>query len=135
MDENQEKIKTSNREVSRHIFAALSVVSIIGFVGIVINSFFEVDSTPFVEASLMIVVGAAFLIESKVSKLRQIERGLNSSNFTRLVTVILGAVAVFSGIFSFPGIRFESPAFVAVKGILAIIAIVIIFLQTWVIKK
>ncbi|RMD45570.1 hypothetical protein D6829_01865 [Candidatus Pacearchaeota archaeon] len=111
------------------------MVSIIGFAGIVIKSFFEVDSSNFVEASLMIVVGTAFLIESKISKLRQIEKGLNSSNFTRLVTVILGIVAIISGIFSFPGIRFESSAFIAVKGILAIIAIVIIFIQTWIIKK
>lgn len=129
-----EKRKTKKVYVSRSIFIALSIVSILGFLGIIGSSFFEFDSTDYIEALLMIIVGVALMIEAQVKELKSLARGFNSNNFTRLITVIIGVVAVISGIFSFPSIRFEGSAFLAVKGILALIAIVIIVIQTWVVE-
>jgi len=128
------KIHKRKVVVSKVFIFALSIVSILGFIGIISQGFFEFDLTFYVEAFLMFIIGAAMIAEAKVKKLLTLTKGFNSSNFTSLVTTIIGLVAVVSGILSFPPIRFENVVFFAVKGILSVIAIVIIIVQTWIIK-
>ncbi|MBU0906946.1 MAG: hypothetical protein KKE05_02190, partial [Nanoarchaeota archaeon] len=72
-------------------------------------------------------------LEANFEKIRSIKYGLNSGNFTHLTTAIIGAIAIVAGIFSLPPLRVEAPGFLAVKGIISIIAIIVIVIQTWVI--
>src|SRR3989344_1601754 len=129
-----EEHQTKRILVTKTFYTALAILSILGFVGTISEGFFAFDLKYFLEAILLLVVGVAILIEVKIKRLKSISHGLNSNNFSRLITTIIGLVALIAGIFSIPGIRFESPAFLATKGILALIAIVMIALQTWVIK-
>ncbi|MCH7850414.1 MAG: hypothetical protein IH845_02115 [Nanoarchaeota archaeon] len=130
-------IKNSNKKVkvSKVFVLALSIVSILGFVGIISESLFDFDLDYYVEALLMVIIGLALILEAKIKTLKTLTEGFNSINFPRLITIIIGAVSIIAGIFSIPQIRFDNPAFLAVKGILAIIAIVIIIIQTWIIKE
>jgi len=128
-EQHKKKIK-----VSRGFVTALSIVSILGFLGIIIESFFSFETGDYIEASLMIIIGLALIIEAKVKKLRTLAKGFNSSNFTHLVTAIIGGIAIVAGIFSIPYIRIETSAFQAIKGILSIIAIIVIAVQTWVVE-
>ena len=122
-------------KVSHKFISVLSIVSIVGFIGIVSQTLFDFDISFFVEALWLIVIGLGLIFEARLKTLKEVrERGLNSHNFTHLITLIIGAIAIISGIFSFPGIRVLAPAFVAVKGIVALIAIVIIAIQTWVVE-
>jgi hypothetical protein len=123
----RQKVKVSQRFVT-----ALSVVSILGFIGIVSETLFGVDLKFYVEALLMFVIGIGLVIEVKWSELKTVRNGLDRENFTDITTVVIGFVAIIAGIFSLPFFRFESPSFLAIKGIIAIIAIVIIVIQTWV---
>ena len=50
-----------------------------------------------------------------------------------LTTIIIGLIAIIAGIFSFPLIKIINPSFLAIKGIISIIAIAVIIIQTWII--
>jgi uncharacterized membrane protein HdeD (DUF308 family) len=126
--------KEEKARVSHKFVTALSIVSIIGFGGIVGQAFFDFDTTVYVESLLMFVVGIGLMIEARVKKLRSLSRGITSNNITHLTTVIIGFVALIAGIMSFPPINVVNPAFLAIKGIISIIAIVVIVIQTWLIR-
>ena len=119
--------------VSSKFISILSIVSILGFIGIVSITLFSFDMSNYIEALWMLIIGTGVIIESKIKKLKSLSEGLNSNNFTHLTTIIIGIIAIIAGIFSFPFIRIEVPAFLAIKGIVSIIAIIVIVLQTWVI--
>jgi hypothetical protein len=83
----------------------------------------------------MIVIGIGLIIESEIKKLKQLKRqGITPANFTHLTTAIIGVFAFLSGFLSFPGINLQNPSFLAVKGIVSIIAIIFIIIQTWIIE-
>ncbi len=119
--------------VSQKFVTALAVVSILGFLGVVSMSFFNFDLSEYVESFLMLIIGVGLIIEAKVKKLKSLSRGITSNNLTHLTTVIIGVIAIIAGIFSFPYFRIINPPFLAIKGIISIIAIAVIIIQTWVI--
>ena len=133
VEKKPEECRDKKVKVSQKFITALAIVSILGFVGIISQSFFGYDASYYIESLLMFIIGIGLIVESKVKKLKSLERGLTSSNITHLTTVIIGSIAILAGIFSFPQIRFTIPGFVAIKGIIAIIAILVIAIQTWVI--
>jgi uncharacterized membrane protein len=121
---------------ARTFLIILSIVSILGFFQIMIKSLFDYDLLLYVEAFWMMILGTGFLLEGRITELYKIKRqGLTSKNFTKMVTVIIGIVAVISGIFSLPQFRVSNPGFLAVKGILSLMAIIVIVTETWVLKK
>lgn len=129
------KKKKSSTKVSHKFITTLSIVSILGFVGIVSHSLFDYDISYAVESLWLMIIGIGLIFEARIKKLKNIQKtGLTSNNFTHLITVIIGTISILAGFFSFPGIRLTNPAFIAIKGIIAIIAIVIIAIQTWIIE-
>ena len=129
------KKKKGSTKVSHKFITVLSIVSILGFVGIISHSLFSYDLSYVVEALWLMIIGVGLIFEARIKKLKSISKsGLTPNNFTHLITVIIGAISILAGFFSFPGIRLINPAFVAIKGIIAIIAIVIIAIQTWIIE-
>ena len=133
--QNPQAIAKNRIKASHKFVSILAVVSILGFAAIVSSTLFDFDLNEYVDSLLMLIVGLGLVIEGQITRLRQIkEEGLTPTNFTHLVTVIIGVIAICAGIFSFPGIRFEHPTFLAVKGILSIIAIIFIIIQTWIIE-
>jgi len=120
-------------KVSQRFITALSIVSILGFLAIVSETLLDRDITFYIEALLMLVIGAGLIIEVKLERIKTITKGLSRENFTDITTIVIGFVAIIAGIFSFPNWRIETPSFLAIKGIISIIAIVIIFIQTWII--
>lgn len=116
--------------VSQHFVIALAIVSIIGFLGIISETIFDTDIGNYVEALWMFVIGAGLVIEARLKKIQSLAKGITSSNITHLTTIIIGLIAILAGVLSFPAIRVESPGFLAVKGILSIIAIAVILIQT-----
>ncbi len=119
--------------VSQKFVTALAIVSILGFLGIMSQSFFGFDSSKYIESFLMLIIGTGLIIEAKIKKLKSLSRGITSNNITHLTTVIIGLIAIVAGIFSFPMIRIINPCFLAIKGIISIIAIAVIIIQTWII--
>lgn len=112
----------------------LALVSILGFIGIISETIFYRDIREYVESLWILMLGAGLLIETKYRKLKSIRRGLNNENFPQVTNLMVGIVAVLAGIFSFPVFNIQNPSFEATKGILSIIAIIIIVIETWIIK-
>ena len=132
------KIKPPKRIKASHNFVvALALVSIVGFLGIVSATLFGFDLSFYVEALLMLVIGFGLVVEGQITKFGRIKHeGLNPKNFTHLITVVIGILAIIAGAFSLPFIRIETSGFLAVKGIIAIIAvIIIIIIQTWIVES
>ena len=123
-------------KVSQRFVTALAIVSILEFTGITSKTLFAYNLDAYLEALWMFIIGIGLSIEIQLKKLKLIpKQGLTRDNITNLITVIIGVVAIIAGIFSFPSIRIENPSFLAVKGIISIIAIVIIIIQTWIIDS
>ena len=134
--ENAKKRKIQEFKIFQRFVIILSVVSILGFSSVVSETLFNIIIDNYVEALWMLILGIGLILEIKLQKLRSIYRGgLTRDNFTYIITIIIGLFAIFAGIFSIPFIRINNPSFIAIKGILAIIAISIIVIQTWFIKK
>ena len=113
----------------------LALVSIVGFIGVISETLFSKDITLYVEAFWMIIVGIGFIVESQPKSLARIRiEGLTPANFTHLITAVFGVLALVAGFFSLPNVRIESTGFVAVKGIIALISIIVIIVQTWIIE-
>jgi len=125
--------KLSKSKVSKHFVTILAIVSIIGFLGIISKTLFLKNLDGIVDSLLMTLVGIGLILESSINKLFSLRRGLDSNNFTNLITITIGIIAFVVGILSMPFFGITNPSFSAMKGILSVIAIVIIVIQTWII--
>ena len=130
--------KKANKKssTSQNFVSALSVVSIIGFVSIVLESLFYVSISNYIETFWLIALGMGLVLETSVKEIKKIERrGLTPENLGKITMVIVGSMAIIAGILSLPQINVQNASFLAVKGIVGILAIIFIILQTWVIKR
>ena len=131
-----EEIKTSRLKASDKFVFILALISIIGFISIVSNSIFNYNMENYVKPLWFLIIGIGFLIEGQLTKLKNIrQEGLTPSNFTKLTTIIIGFIAILAGILSFPQLNLRTPRFMALEGMIALIAIIIIIIQTWIIKN
>jgi len=122
-------------KVSAKFITILSIVSIIGFIGIVTQNLFDLSLELYVESLWIFIIGLGFIFETNFKKIKTLKNGVTANNFAYLTTFVVGVVAILAGILSFPAIRVMSPGFMAIKGIISIIAILVIIIQTWVIDS
>lgn len=128
--------KTSRSRASRNFVIALSVVSIIGFLSIMIESLFYIDVSGYIDTLWLVVLGLGLILETTIKELKSVKRkGLTSDYLGKITMVIVGSIAIIAGILSLPQINVQNASFLAVKGIISILAIIFIILQTWVIKR
>jgi hypothetical protein len=120
-------------KTSRNFVIALSLVSIIGFLSIMIESLFYWDVSGYINTSWLIVLGLGLILETTIKELRMIKRkGLTSEYLGKITMIVVGSMAIIAGFLSLPQINIQNPSFLAVKGIISILAIIFIILQTWV---
>ena len=119
--------------MSRNFVVALSVVSILGFLSIVVESFFYWSFSNYLETLWLITLGTGLMLESNIKELRKIKKkGLPPENLGKLTMLIVGSISIIAGLLSLPQIRLQHPVFLAIKGIVGILAIIFIVIQTWV---
>ena len=132
--ENNPKKKNSTI-TSKNFVIVLALISILGFVGIISETIFYYDLKGIIESLWILILGTGLLIETKYQKLKSMRRGLTNENFPHMTNFVIGAVAVLAGILSFPIFKIDNPSFSAIRGILSLIAIIIIIIETWLIKR
>ncbi len=135
IDIPKEDLKTICKEfrVSKPFVIVLSIVSILGFVGIISKTLFFVNIDHYIESSWFLIMGIGFIIEGRPLRLfKKIEKELNQSTFSSMTTLIVGLLATIVGILTF--LQLNNSAFQAMQGLISIIAIVFIAVETWVIK-
>ncbi|MBS3086971.1 hypothetical protein J4226_00060 [Candidatus Pacearchaeota archaeon] len=113
----------------------LAILSILGFTGIISYTLFNKNIDAYTETLWLLVLGLGFIIESSPIQLfHSIRNNLGEKNFTSTTTLIIGVLAVIAAALSLPQINIQTQAFLAIKGIMSIIAVIFIIVQTWVIK-
>lgn len=129
----EQKIRKDTTNSSRYFIIALSVVSILGFLDIVMDSLFYFSFADYMNTLWLIVLGVGLILETTIEELKSIQkRGLTSDYLGKVTMIIVGGIAIIAGILSIPQIDIQNPSFLAVKGIVGILAITLIVLQTWV---
>ena len=129
----QKKLEKKKSDASRKFVIAMSLVSIIGFMSIMLESLFFVDINEYIETLWLVVLGLGLALETSMKELKKIKKkGLTSSMLGKITMIIVGSIAVIAGILSLPQIDIQNSSFLAVKGIISILAIIFIVLQTWV---
>ncbi len=123
------------KDVSRAFVNILAILSILGFISIITLTLFNININPYMETLWLSILGLGFIIESSPIQLfKTIRSQLGERNFTSTTTLIIGLLAVTAGILSLPQINIQTQAFLAIKGIISIIAIIFIIIQTWILK-
>ena len=128
-----DKKNGSKRRTSRNFVIALSVVSMIGFLSIVLESLFYFSINNYIDTLWLVVLGLGLIFETTMKELKSVKRrGLTSEYLGKITMVVVGGIAIIAGILSLPQINIQNASFLAIKGIIGILAIVFIILQTWV---
>jgi hypothetical protein len=122
-------------KVSKAFVTILAILSILGFISIISYTLFGKNIEGYVEALWLGILGFGFIVESNPPALiGRIRNKLGERNFTAMTTLIVGLLALIAGVLSLPQINIQNPVFLAVKGVMSIIAIVFIIIQTWILK-
>ncbi len=109
----------------------LAIVSIIGFLEITLNSFFNFSFQTYIEFLWLTIIGIGFIIISKPKKLTKSK----NEPVTDITALVIGSLAIIAGILSLPFLNIIHPTFFAIKGVISLIAIIFIVLETWFLKK
>lgn len=135
--ENNKNIPNKRKSnASRNFVIALSVVSIIGFLSIMTESLFNFNFEDYIESLWLLTLGLGLILETSISEIKRIKKnGLTSEMLGKITMVVVGAIAVIAAILSIPQINIQSPTFLAIKGIISILAIIFIIVQTWISKQ
>lgn len=121
---------------SRNFVIALSVVSIIGFLSIMTESLFGFNFTNYIESLWLMALGLGLILETSIKEFKRIKNsGLTSDMLGKITMFVVGSIAVIAAILSIPQINIQNPTFLAVKGIISILAIIFIIIQTWISKE
>jgi len=122
------------RKTTNTFLTALAIASIMGFLVIVLNSFFSIDFGEFIPSILMVIFGLAFLVEGQVrlwfNKFKT--GGYSSTEVTHIITGSVGITALVTGVIGF--FVEGNTTFTALQGIIAVIAILVIAIETWVVN-
>ncbi len=128
--------KKKKSRASRNFVIALSIVSIIGFLSIVTQSLFNFSFESYIESLWLIALGTGLILETSFKELKKVKKqGLTPDVLGKITMVVVGGLSIIAAILSIPQINIEHPTFLAVKGIVSILAIIFIIIQTWVSER
>ncbi len=131
----KKKVKKRSK-ASRNFIIALSIVSIIGFLNIITQSLFNFSFTNYIESLWLVTLGTALILETSMRELKRIKKqGLTPDMLGKVTMMVVGIMAVIAAILSLPQISIKSPTFLAIKGIVSILAVIFIIIQTWISEK
>ena len=134
-EKKEKKPNYQSTGISTSFVNILSIISILGFVGIISLSLFSKNIESYIVSFWLMIMGLGFIIESSPIQLYEgIKNRLTNRNLSSLTTFIVGVIAALAGLLSIPEIGIENQAFEAIKGVIAIIAIIFIIIQAWIIK-
>lgn len=130
------KVAQQKRKVSTRFAGVLAVISITGFLEIILTRFFGISINSYSAFLWLIIMGVGFILVSQPKSLyKTSQKKFDETSFSRLTTLVLGIIAIIAAVLSLPFININHPILSASMGIISIIAIIFIIVQTWVIKE
>ncbi len=108
----------------------LSIISILGFVAIMVQSALDVNIDGWVNSAMFILIGLSLFISGGYHLVfSYFKGGLTVTEVNRIVTVIVGISSIFVGLMTSPIFKVENPIINGVKLIISGIAVVVILLE------
>ena len=108
----------------------LGIISILGFLGIILDASLRVDITPWIQSILFLLIGMALLTAGGYRLFFDyFKDGLTFSEINKLITIAIGFLSCLIGILLI--FEVDLSAFAGVKIIVSFIAITVIAYETW----
>ncbi len=108
----------------------LMIISILGFLAILVKSLTGTDISPYVEASLFMIIGFALMMSGSIRLFfRYFNNGLTATEVNRISSIVVGFAAFVVGFITAPFFGIEVEVLNGVKAIIALIAIVNIVIE------
>lgn len=125
---------SGNKGYKKFLFF-LIMINLSWFTSVVTDNLFGMDLGKYGEFAWIFFFSLGMIIISDVEKIMKIgKKGIRSDNFSSVVTFSIGAMAFFVAILSLPQINVTSPIMNSIKGIIALIAIIYVFIEILFIK-
>lgn len=132
---SKQTLEKRKKRVPRRFVIVLSIVSILGFAGIASRTLFDLDISSYVEVAWIWALGIGILLEADLKSLKNIRRtGLNSGKFNNLVAAVIGFLALITGLLSLPQINWLTSGLEAIKGVISLVAIIFIMVESLILK-
>ena len=114
---------------------ALVFISLFGFLVIALNSFTELNLSPWTTTFFMMVAGIGLMIEGRVITMRSwIKDGVQGNEVAYILTIVFGMFMIISGIFAMPGVDILAEKSSVIIGMSAIFSIIFITVQKWIVN-
>jgi len=112
----------------------LAFISIIGFLAIALNSFFEwAFLSDHVSGIILVILSVGLMYEGKLFKIKRwLADGFSSQDFAKLITSIVGVFILIVGVLNLIGMT--GPKIAVIEGLSAVIAIIVIAVETFLVK-
>jgi hypothetical protein len=112
------------------------LIDLVWFFTVVADYLLGMKTSVYFDFFWVLLFAMGLLIISDVNKIWNIRHeGWHSENFANLITFVIGILAIITAFASLPSIHKSSPVFTAIKGILALIAIFYVVIETWLVKR
>lgn len=132
---NSRRKSLHRKKVSTKFTGVLAVISIIGFLEILLKSFFNFSLSNYSSFLWLLTMGVGLIIITNPRVfLKRAKDNFNEASFSMLTTFVLGCMAIIAAILSFPLINLDHPILSATMGIVSVISILFIIFQAWIIK-
>jgi len=131
-----ELIDVSGKKGYKKFLFFLIMIDLTWFGSVVLDNLFGLSFQDYGEFAWTFLFAAALILMSDLKRIARMGvEGFDAENFSSLATFIIGIVALITAILSLPQIAVESPTMNATKGIIALIAIIYVFLDALILKK
>lgn len=127
--------KNKKKAVNRFVFM-MTFVSLTGFFGIAMRTLFERNIDAYVEICWLVFLGIGLIWESNLKEIFGISKtGMRPDTFGKIVTLVVGVLAVVTGVLILPQIGWRTPALLAIQGVISMVAIVFILVQRFLLNE
>lgn len=114
---------------------ALTIISLVFFLSIALNSFTAFDLNPWMTSIVMLLAGAGLMFEGKVMTIRNWAKdGVQRPEVPYIFSIIFGMFTIVVGILVMPGINVLAEQVSTIVGIVAILSMAFISLEKWVLN-
>ena len=100
------------------------------------ESLFRLNIGDYVESAWLLALGLGLILETSMGELKKIKnKGMTSKMLGKVTMIVVGSMAIIASALSLPQWYIEQPTFLAIKGIISILAIIFIIIQTGLQKR
>lgn len=120
----------------RKFVVILIVIDLIWFAMVAMDSLLGVSTSAYYDFFWILLFAIGLIVISDINKILNIRHeGWHSENFANLITFVIGLLAIVTAFVSLPGSHKSNAVFTAIKGIISLIAVFYVIIETWLIKR